>query len=104
MSQSDTEKALAAEERSQATKSLVRRVRSVTRHKYTPEEKIRIGGLPPRGHRQRPLPTGGYQASLLLLLDEGLRDAIAANGSPLSLTMMLQVEVARGRQSRGNET
>ncbi len=42
MSQSDTDKALAAEERSQETKSFVRRVRSVSRRKYTSEEKIRI--------------------------------------------------------------
>ncbi len=42
MSQPDTDKALAAEERSQETKSFVRRVRSVTRRKYTSEEKIRI--------------------------------------------------------------
>jgi len=42
VSQPDTDKALAAEERSQETKSFVRRVRSVTRRKYTPEEKIRI--------------------------------------------------------------
>ncbi len=42
MSESDTDKALAAEERSQETKSFVRRVRSVTRRKYTSEEKIRI--------------------------------------------------------------
>ena len=42
MSQSDSDKALAAEERSQETKSFVRRVRSITRRKYTSEEKIRI--------------------------------------------------------------
>ena len=42
MSQSDSDQALAAEERSQETKSFVRRVRSVTRRKYTSEEKIRI--------------------------------------------------------------
>ena len=42
MSQSDSDKALAAEERSQETKSFVRRVRSVTRRKYTSEKKIRI--------------------------------------------------------------
>ena len=42
MSQSNSDKALAAEERSQETKSFVRRVRSVTRRKYTSEEKIRI--------------------------------------------------------------
>ena len=42
MSQSDINKAQAAEERSQETRSFVRRVRSATRRKYTPEEKIRI--------------------------------------------------------------
>lgn len=42
MPQPDTDKALAAEERSQETKSFVRRVRSVTRRRYSPEEKIRI--------------------------------------------------------------
>ena len=42
MSQSDSDKALAAEERSQETESFVRRVRSITRRKYTSEEKIRI--------------------------------------------------------------
>ena len=42
MSQSDADKAVAAEERSQETRSFVRRVRSATRRRYTPEEKIRI--------------------------------------------------------------
>ena len=42
MSEPDTDKALAAQERSQETKSFVRRVRSVTRRRYSPEEKIRI--------------------------------------------------------------
>ncbi len=42
MSQPDTDKALAAEERSQETRSFVRRVRSATRRRYSPEEKIRI--------------------------------------------------------------
>ena len=42
MSQPDTDKALAADQRSQETKSFVRRVRAVTRRKYSPEEKIRI--------------------------------------------------------------
>ena len=42
MSQSDTNKAQAAEERSQETRSFVRRVRAATRRRYTPEEKIRI--------------------------------------------------------------
>ena len=42
VSQPDSDKALAAQERSKETRSFVRRVRSVTRRKYTPEEKIRI--------------------------------------------------------------
>ena len=42
MSQSESDKALAAQERSQETKSFVRRVRSVTQRRYSPEEKIRI--------------------------------------------------------------
>ena len=42
MSQSESDKALAAQERSQETESFVRRVRSVTRRRYSPEEKIRI--------------------------------------------------------------
>ena len=42
MSQSQTGKAEAAEERTEQTRSFVRRVRAATRGKYTPEEKIRI--------------------------------------------------------------
>ena len=42
MSQRDTDKALAAQERSQETKSFVRTVKAATRRKYTSEEKIRI--------------------------------------------------------------
>ena len=42
MSQSQTGKAEAAEERTEQTRSFVRRVRAATLRKYTPEEKIRI--------------------------------------------------------------
>ena len=42
MSQPDTDKALAAQERSQETRSFVHTVKAATRRKYTPEEKIRI--------------------------------------------------------------
>ena len=42
MSQSQTGKAEAAEERTEQTRSFVRRVRAATRRKYTHEEKIRI--------------------------------------------------------------
>ena len=42
MSQTETAKAMAAEERTEEARSFVRRVRTATRRKYTPEEKIRI--------------------------------------------------------------
>ena len=42
MSQSDVSKAEAADQRSEQTRSFVRRVRAATRRKYTPEEKIRL--------------------------------------------------------------
>ena len=42
MPQTETAKAEAAEERTEETRSFVRRVRTATRRKYTPEEKIRI--------------------------------------------------------------
>ena len=42
MSQADTDKALAAEERTEEARAFVRRVRAATRRKYTPEKKIGI--------------------------------------------------------------
>ena len=42
MTQSSGGKPEAAEERTEQTRSFVRRVRSATRRKYTPEEKIRV--------------------------------------------------------------
>ena len=42
MSQTETAKAEAAEERTEETRSFVRRVRTAARRKYTPEEKVRI--------------------------------------------------------------
>ena len=42
MSQEESAKSQQAEERTQDTKAFVRRVRALTRRKYTPEEKIRI--------------------------------------------------------------
>ena len=42
MSQSDVSKAEAADQRSEQTRSFVRRVRAAIRRKYTPEEEIRI--------------------------------------------------------------
>ena len=41
-SQTETPKAVAAEERTEAAGSFVRRVRAAARHRYTAEEKIRI--------------------------------------------------------------
>ena len=42
MSQTETDKAEAAEGRTKEAKSFVRRVKAATRHKHTSEEKIRI--------------------------------------------------------------
>ena len=42
MSQSETSKTKAAQARTEQTESFVRQVRTATRRKYTPEEKIRI--------------------------------------------------------------
>ena len=42
MSQTQTGKATAADERTEAARSFVRTVKIATRRKYTPEEKIRI--------------------------------------------------------------
>ena len=42
MSQTETGKAVAADERTEAARSIVRTVKAATRRKYTPEEKIRI--------------------------------------------------------------
>ena len=42
MSQTETGKATAADDRTEATWSFVRTVKSATRRKYTAEEKIRI--------------------------------------------------------------
>ena len=42
MSQTETAKAVAAEERTEEAWSFVRRVKAATRHKHTSEEKIRI--------------------------------------------------------------
>ena len=42
MSQTETIKAVAAEERTEEARTFVRRVKAATRHKHTSEEKIRI--------------------------------------------------------------
>ena len=42
MSQTETGKATAADERTEATRSFVRTAKSAARRKYTPEDKIRI--------------------------------------------------------------
>ena len=42
MSQTETAKAVAAEERTEETRSFVQTVKAADRRKYTPEEKIRI--------------------------------------------------------------
>ena len=75
MSQSDTDKTLAAEERSEETRSFVRRVRSATRRKYSPEEKIRIVL---EGFRREV-----FQASFLLLVDQGFHGGRQGEAFPL---------------------
>ena len=52
MSQTEPAKAVAAEERTEETRSFVRMVKAASRRKYTPEEKIRIvlEGFRPGGH------------------------------------------------------
>ena len=42
MSQTETGKEVAADERTEAARSFVRTVKAAARRKYTPEEKIRI--------------------------------------------------------------
>ena len=42
MSQTETGKTAAAEERTEAARSFIRTVKAATRRKYTPEEKIRV--------------------------------------------------------------
>ena len=42
MSQTETGKRAAAEERTEAARSFIRTVKAATRRKYTPEEKIRV--------------------------------------------------------------
>ena len=42
MSQTETAKAAAAEDRTETTRSFVRTIKAAARRKYTPEEKIRI--------------------------------------------------------------
>ena len=54
MSQTQTGKATAADERTEAARSFVRTVKAATRRKYTPEreDSYRAGRLPPRSHRE----------------------------------------------------
>ena len=54
MSQAETAKSVAAEERTEETRSFVRTVKAASRRKYTPEEKVRIvlEGFSERGHSE----------------------------------------------------
>ena len=74
MSQDNTGQAQLAETSTQETKTFIRQVRTKTRRKYAPEDKIRIvlEVSEGRGYRQRPLPAGGDQAGYLLFLDQGI--------------------------------
>ncbi len=106
MSQSQVGKAEAAEERTEQTRSFVRRVRAATRRKYTPEEKIRIVLEGFRREvtvndlcRREGIKPHSYYA---WTKDYGMQSQLMV--PPLSLTMMLHAHVARGRQSRAIET
>ena len=70
MSQTETAKAVAAEERTEEARSFVRRVRTATRRKYTPEEKIRIvlEGFRREVTVSDLVQAGGDQAPLLLCM------------------------------------
>ena len=74
MSQTETGKAVAAEERTEAARSFVRTVKAATRRKYTPEEKVRIvlEGFRREVTVSDLVQAGGNQASLLLLMDQGV--------------------------------
>ena len=71
MSQTETVKAMAAEERTEETRSFIRRLGTVARRKDTAEDKIRIrlGSVPPGGCRNRAVPHGEYQGPFLLCMD-----------------------------------
>ena len=80
MSQSDTDKSLAAEERTEEARSFVRRVRAAARRKYTAEEKIRIvlegfrrGGIRP--HSYYSWTKEFMEAGKERLARDGVRDA-----------------------------
>ena len=65
MSQAETTKAVAAEERTEEARFFVRRSQNShpTQVHGRGEDSHRIGGVPLRGDRQRSVPVGGDQAS-----------------------------------------
>ena len=73
MSQSNTGQAQAAETLTQETKTFIRQVRTKTRRKYAPEDKIRIVlEVFRREVTVSDLPTRGDQAGRILCLDQGI--------------------------------
>ncbi len=84
MTQSTAGKPEAAEERTEQTRSFVRRVRAATRRKYTPEEKIRVVL---EGFRREVTVNAlcrreGIKHSLLLLLDQGVHGGWQGEACP----------------------
>ena len=84
VSQSNPDKAEAAEERTEQTRSFVRRVRSATRRKYTSEEKIRIVF---EGFRREVTVSDlcrreGIKPHVLLLLDQGVHGGRQGEACP----------------------
>ncbi len=78
MSQTETGKAAAADERTEAARSFVRTVKAATRRKYTPEEKIRIV---PEGFR-REIRRSSYYRWLRLKEQQGLEDNTGGGKPP----------------------
>ena len=81
-------KALAAQERSQETRSFVRTVKAATRRRYTARrggDPHHAGKLPPGDHDERSVPVGGDQAPLVLLVDQGVHGGRQGRGLPVRL-------------------
>ena len=84
MSQIETAKAVAAEERTEETRPFVQTVKAATRRKYTPEEKIRIVL---EGFRREVTVSdlcrrGGDQAPLLLCVGQGVHGGREGEAGP----------------------
>ena len=85
------------------TRSFVRTVKAAARRKYTSEEKIRIvlEGFLREVHSQRPVPAGGDQAPLLLLVDKEFMEAGKERLTRDSVRDATQHEVGQLKRENG---